>query len=213
MLSILRRKGIFTAHRQVVAFSSPRRVDRIDLERESANLVFRELENGEKYFNIVQSHWIDKKTWQSYINNMRRKYFREPLATLGTQAMLDKFVLKLKAVEVAMEEDNSKVNARINEANSFLFNLMLPKAKVDLKEVVDAYKALNSTTDMRLPHEWYPVTRLMKRNIIYHGGPTNSGKVSMRLFCWIICDGNSINCTICITCFVDLSSFETIGSS
>eukprot|EP00611_Tribonema_gayanum_P025198 TRINITY_DN568_c1_g2_i3.p1 TRINITY_DN568_c1_g2~~TRINITY_DN568_c1_g2_i3.p1 ORF type:complete len:961 (+),score=366.71 TRINITY_DN568_c1_g2_i3:183-3065(+) len=30
--------------------------------------------------------------------------------------------------------------------------------------------------DMRAPHEWYPVTRLSRRRIIYHGGPTNSGK-------------------------------------
>ncbi|KAM3569315.1 hypothetical protein VYU27_008589 [Nannochloropsis oceanica] len=30
--------------------------------------------------------------------------------------------------------------------------------------------------DMRLPHDWYPYARLMRRKIVYHGGPTNSGK-------------------------------------
>ncbi|TFJ82406.1 hypothetical protein NSK_006315 [Nannochloropsis salina CCMP1776] len=30
--------------------------------------------------------------------------------------------------------------------------------------------------DMRLPHDWYPYARLMRRKIIYHAGPTNSGK-------------------------------------
>jgi ATP-dependent RNA helicase SUPV3L1/SUV3 len=32
------------------------------------------------------------------------------------------------------------------------------------------------TTDLKKPHEWYPLTRIMKRKIIFHGGPTNSGK-------------------------------------
>lgn len=32
------------------------------------------------------------------------------------------------------------------------------------------------SADMERPQEWYPAARLMKRKIIYHGGPTNSGK-------------------------------------
>ncbi len=27
-----------------------------------------------------------------------------------------------------------------------------------------------------MPHQWYPMARKMKRKIIYHHGPTNSGK-------------------------------------
>ena len=34
---------------------------------------------------------------------------------------------------------------------------------------------LAQSADLRLPHMWYPVTRLMKRKIMYHAGPTNSG--------------------------------------
>ena len=30
--------------------------------------------------------------------------------------------------------------------------------------------------DLRRPHEWYPMARALKRRIIYHAGPTNSGK-------------------------------------
>lgn len=33
-----------------------------------------------------------------------------------------------------------------------------------------------SSADMRRPEWWYPKARLSKRTIIYHGGPTNSGK-------------------------------------
>jgi hypothetical protein len=32
------------------------------------------------------------------------------------------------------------------------------------------------TTDMRQPWLWYPVARALSRKLIYHAGPTNSGK-------------------------------------
>ena len=35
---------------------------------------------------------------------------------------------------------------------------------------------LTQAADIRAPHAWYPMTRRMKRKIIYHYGPTNSGK-------------------------------------
>ena len=33
-----------------------------------------------------------------------------------------------------------------------------------------------NTVDMRKSHLWYPVARALERRIIYHAGPTNSGK-------------------------------------
>ena len=30
--------------------------------------------------------------------------------------------------------------------------------------------------DLRKPHLWYPMARALKRRLIYHMGPTNSGK-------------------------------------
>jgi ATP-dependent RNA helicase SUPV3L1/SUV3 len=35
---------------------------------------------------------------------------------------------------------------------------------------------MRECADLRLPHLWYPVARSMKRKIVYHAGPTNSGK-------------------------------------
>jgi ATP-dependent RNA helicase SUPV3L1/SUV3 len=54
--------------------------------------------------------------------------------------------------------------------------LILSKALVDLSDTIKAFQSLNMTTDLKKPHEWYPLTRIMKRKIIFHGGPTNSGK-------------------------------------
>jgi len=61
-------------------------------------------------------------------------------------------------------------------------SIILPKAEVELCDVVESHRTLSTATDLRVPHEWYPKARLMKRKIIFHGGPTNSGKVGRYLF-------------------------------
>ncbi|KAL7527736.1 hypothetical protein ACHAXR_007600 [Thalassiosira sp. AJA248-18] len=40
----------------------------------------------------------------------------------------------------------------------------------------DRYRQLEMHTDLTSPHEWYPHSRLDKRKITFHAGPTNSGK-------------------------------------
>jgi ATP-dependent RNA helicase SUPV3L1/SUV3 len=40
----------------------------------------------------------------------------------------------------------------------------------------EKYRQLEQHTDLTKPHEWYPHSRLDKRKIIFHAGPTNSGK-------------------------------------
>jgi ATP-dependent RNA helicase SUPV3L1/SUV3 len=42
--------------------------------------------------------------------------------------------------------------------------------------MVVQYQMLDNKTDLTKPHEWYPHARLNRRKVIYHGGPTNSGK-------------------------------------
>ena len=44
-----------------------------------------------------------------------------------------------------------------------------------------AFRRMSEMSDLRLPHELYPQARLMKRKIIDHGGPTNSGKTYQAL--------------------------------
>lgn len=65
-----------------------------------------------------------------------------------------------------------------------LVNDILSKAAVDLADVIAAYSVLATTSDLRFPHNWYPLTRLTKRKVFYHGGPTNSGKVKLQLLCY-----------------------------
>eukprot|EP00887_Chlorella_sp_A99_P002877 scaffold6.g2877.t1 len=41
---------------------------------------------------------------------------------------------------------------------------------------IRAYREVVKTVDMRQPHQWFPVARSLERRVIYHAGPTNSGK-------------------------------------
>ena len=42
-------------------------------------------------------------------------------------------------------------------------------------------RELVKTADLTNPHLWYPMARAIKRRIIYHAGPTNSGKTYQAL--------------------------------
>ncbi|KAI9473859.1 MAG: P-loop containing nucleoside triphosphate hydrolase protein [Benjaminiella poitrasii] len=44
------------------------------------------------------------------------------------------------------------------------------------ESIVDRFKSLIKISDLRFPSEWFPDARQMKRKIILHVGPTNSGK-------------------------------------
>lgn len=42
-------------------------------------------------------------------------------------------------------------------------------------------RTLVKTVDLTKPHLWYPMARALRRRIIYHAGPTNSGKTYQAL--------------------------------
>ena len=52
----------------------------------------------------------------------------------------------------------------------------LAKYIVNRHSDFEEYQRLEQHTDLTKPHEWYPRARLDKRKIIFHAGPTNSGK-------------------------------------
>ncbi len=85
-------------------------------------------------------------------------------------------------VRVLADEQSLIFGSRLVEMKDKMFSLMLAHAQRDLAPQITAYKTLCNTSDLRIPHEWYPAARIMKRKVIYHGGPTNSGKVR---FCLI----------------------------
>lgn len=74
----------------------------------------------------------------------------------------------------------------VKRHNSFIFYpYFLDYAKANnylsTDEDNDNALSLQQLTDLRLPHEMYPYATAMKRRIIYHEGPTNSGKTHQAL--------------------------------
>ena len=49
-------------------------------------------------------------------------------------------------------------------------------ARAQSSAIASPHVEWRSAADLRAPEEWYPKARLSRRRVIYHGGPTNSGK-------------------------------------
>jgi hypothetical protein len=136
------------------------------------------------YATIVKNDSIDLESWKEYLNKFKLKTVKSPLDTL-TLPQVEILVDKLSKTAKDIKNVNSVINEERNEllaCKDYLFNILHAKALEDLKEKISVNKVLAMGTNMSLPHEWYPYTRLGKRQIIYHGGPTNSGKVSSCYF-------------------------------
>lgn len=56
-----------------------------------------------------------------------------------------------------------------------LFPFFLNHARIVFPHL-ECIEELKKISDSRLPHNWYPEARAMERKIIFHSGPTNSGK-------------------------------------
>lgn len=56
-----------------------------------------------------------------------------------------------------------------------LFPFFLEHARLVFPHL-ECVEELKKISDSRLPHNWYPEARTMQRKIVYHAGPTNSGK-------------------------------------
>eukprot|EP00752_Nemacystus_decipiens_P012450 g11031.t1 len=74
----------------------------------------------------------------------------------------------------------SRETAFVKKRNDLVEHQFIPRmvrlAQEKFPEEIEVAKKINGIVDLRNPHQSYPLARLRKRRIIYHGGPTNSGK-------------------------------------
>ncbi|KAM7519843.1 hypothetical protein LguiB_018805 [Lonicera macranthoides] len=63
-----------------------------------------------------------------------------------------------------------------NEAERFLFPIFVEFCLEEFSDEIKRFKGMIDSADLTKPHTWFPFARAMKRKIIYHCGPTNSGK-------------------------------------
>lgn len=140
----------------------------------TVNRLFRDISEDEKFEKLATARFIDRGSWKNYLNSFRRRIIKEPVEAMGSEKDLQHLTTELDFV--IANRGNKDI---VGKFNDYMVNtVILPRAEIDLSDVVESHRTLSSATDLRVPHEWYPKARLMKRKIIFHGGPTNSGKVT-----------------------------------
>lgn len=63
-----------------------------------------------------------------------------------------------------------------NDAVKFLFPIFVEFCLEEFPDGIKRFRSMIESADLTKPHTWFPFARAMKRKIIYHCGPTNSGK-------------------------------------
>lgn len=61
-------------------------------------------------------------------------------------------------------------------AVKFLFPIFVEYCLKEFPDEIKQFRSMIESADLTKPHTWFPFARAMKRKIIYHCGPTNSGK-------------------------------------
>ncbi|VFQ90642.1 unnamed protein product [Cuscuta campestris] len=63
-----------------------------------------------------------------------------------------------------------------HESEKFLFPIFVEFCFEEFPDEIKRFRSMIESADLTKPHTWFPFARAMKRKIIYHCGPTNSGK-------------------------------------
>ncbi|KAI7729321.1 hypothetical protein M8C21_018541, partial [Ambrosia artemisiifolia] len=63
-----------------------------------------------------------------------------------------------------------------NESERFLFPIFVEYCLEEFPDEIKKFRSMVSSADMTKPETWFPFARAIKRKIVYHCGPTNSGK-------------------------------------
>uniref|UniRef100_A0A7C9DWL1 ATP-dependent RNA helicase SUV3L, mitochondrial n=2 Tax=Opuntia streptacantha TaxID=393608 RepID=A0A7C9DWL1_OPUST len=63
-----------------------------------------------------------------------------------------------------------------DQAEKFLFPVFVELCIEEFPDEIKKFRSMVESADLTKPHTWFPFARAMKRKIIYHCGPTNSGK-------------------------------------
>ncbi|XP_023735497.1 DExH-box ATP-dependent RNA helicase DExH18, mitochondrial [Lactuca sativa] len=62
------------------------------------------------------------------------------------------------------------------ESDKFLFPIFVEYALEQHPDEIKKFRSMIASADLTKPETWFPFARAIKRKIIYHCGPTNSGK-------------------------------------
>lgn len=89
--------------------------------------------------------------------------------------------LKQKLDVVSEKKDLKRAEEVVSQIMNYLTPAFAAHFAESHERLIAQYSLISEHTDLTSPHEWFMHTRLDRRKIIFHGGPTNSGKTYMAL--------------------------------
>ncbi|KAL4614945.1 hypothetical protein ACB092_07G089200 [Castanea dentata] len=141
--------------------------------------VYRELRNAEKGAKQTRCDWevmqqvfsyFGKSGWAS--NQALAIYIGMSFFPTAVQKFRNFFFKKCSA-------DVFKYVVSLgpsDDAVKFLFPIFVEYCLEEFPDEIKRFRGMIESADLTKPHTWFPFARAMKRKIIYHCGPTNSGK-------------------------------------
>ena len=136
------------------------------------------LDSNEAAAAAFSEHAINGTLWPQVVSRLRKRLLNSP-AGLFPVTGLAGFHAFLSAAYTACVAGGPSTNSPA-ALSAFTTGPCLALAAIVgdeyYGEELRAARTLHAATDLRAPHTWFPLARAMKRRIIFHAGPTNSGK-------------------------------------
>lgn len=148
-------------------------LDRIDRwDQEAIKLSFMPLYlNKQAKDAAYRSSAITGDLWPQVVSKLRRRLLSDPGTLFNNDLAAFQDFVMLAAREVAVGETQV--------GSIFIDRCVSLAAAIAVELFPDLIKSsicMKESTDLRFPHTWFPKARAMKRRLIFHAGPTNSGK-------------------------------------
>ncbi|KAI3977813.1 hypothetical protein MKX01_040558 [Papaver californicum] len=152
---------------EIVAYRDPVKLyeELRDSEQNEAKLTTSELDDVDKIFNcFVKSGWASNQALAIYIG----------LSFFPTAVRKFQTFFKNKCTGDVAKHLISLGTSE--ESERFLFPIFVEFCLEEFPDEIKRFRGILDSADLTKPHTWFPFARAMKRKIIYHCGPTNSGK-------------------------------------
>ncbi|XP_043696249.1 DExH-box ATP-dependent RNA helicase DExH18, mitochondrial-like [Telopea speciosissima] len=141
--------------------------------------IYKELRLSEKKSKLTRSNWdtlvenfrcFAKSGWAS--NQALAIYIGASFFPTAVSSFRSFFFKKCP-------EDVAKYLVSLGPSESaerFLFPIFVEFCLEEFPDEIKRFKGMIESADLTKPYTWFPFARAMKRKIVYHCGPTNSGK-------------------------------------
>ncbi|CAH2079920.1 unnamed protein product [Thlaspi arvense] len=142
--------------------------------------LYKELRQSEARAKLQRSEWdtiheifgyFAQSGWAA--NQALAIYIGKLFFPTAVSKFRDLFLERCNKIELV--QDLVRVGPR-DEAVKFLFPVFVEFCIEEFPEEIKRFKSVVECADLTKPATWFPFARAMKRKIVYHCGPTNSGK-------------------------------------